>query len=93
MSNVVHFFLDQASNQALKEEINRLNAEVNHLNAESRSLNSLYDERGLQIQTVKKILDLCESKNRNHGDNCKFLSLGDFLGSISLEDSRHLVYI
>ena len=72
MSNVVHFFLDQASNQALKEEINRLNAEVNHLNLESRSLNHLNDERGLQIQTIQNKLNFCESKNRNQADNCKF---------------------
>ena len=66
------FSLDQASNQALKEDINRLNTEVNHLSAESRSLNRLYDERGLQIQTIQNKLDFCESKNRNQADNCKF---------------------
>ena len=87
------FSSDQASNLALKEEINRLNTEVNHLNVESRSLNRLNDERELQIQTIRQKLDLCETKNRNQGDNCKFRSFGNFLGSIRLEDSRHSVYI
>ena len=71
------FSSDQASNQALKEEINRLNTEVNHLNAESRSLNRLYDERGLKIQPIQNKLDFYENKSRNQADNCKFWSFGD----------------
>ena len=58
------FALDRASNQALEEEINRLNTEVNHLNVESR--------------TIQNKLDFCESKNRNQAKNCKFWSFGDF---------------
>ena len=74
---VVHFlatshflFLDQASNQALKEEINRLNTEVDNLNAESRSLNRSYDERGQQIRNLRNQLEFCEMKD-NLCDNRK----------------------
>ena len=64
-------FLDQASNQALKEEINRLNTEVDNLNAESRSLNRSYDERGLQIRNLQNQLDFCEMKDKTQVDNRK----------------------
>ena len=75
---LVHFlaisnflFLDQASNQALKEEINRLNTEVDNLNAESRSLNRSNDERGLQIRNLQNQLDFCEMKDKTQLDNRK----------------------
>ena len=45
------FALDQASNQALKEEINRLNSEVENLNAESRSLNLTSTTRRIFMET------------------------------------------
>ena len=64
-------FLDQASNQALKEEINRLNTEVDNLNAESRSLNRSYDERGQQIRNLRNQLDFCETKDKTQLDNRK----------------------
>ena len=64
-------FLDQASNQALKEEINRLNTEVDNLNAESRSLNRSNDERGLQIRNLQNQLDFCEMKDKTQADNRK----------------------
>ena len=58
------FVLDQASNQALKEEINRLNAET-------RSLNRSYDERGLQIQNLQNQLDFCENKDTTQASKRK----------------------
>ena len=73
LSQVIFFlFLDQeASNQALKEEINRLNTKVDNLNAESRSLNRSYDERGLQIRNLQNQLDFCEMKDKTQADNRK----------------------
>ena len=62
---------DQTSNQALKEEINRLNTEVDNLNAESRSLNRSNDERGLQIRNLQNQLDFCEMKDKTQADNRK----------------------
>ena len=59
------FVLDQASNQALKEEINRLNAET-------RSLNRSYDERGLQIQNLQNKLDFCENKDTTQANKRKY---------------------
>ena len=71
LSQVIFFlFSDQASNQALKEEINRLNIEVDNLNAESRSLNRSYDERGQQIRNLRNQLEFCEMKD-NLCDNRK----------------------
>ena len=59
------FVLDQASNQALKEEINRLNAET-------RSLNRSYDERGLQIQNLQNQLDFCENRDTTQASKRKY---------------------
>ena len=72
LSQVIFLFLDQASNQALKEEINRLNTEVDNLNAESRSLNRSNDERGLQIRNLQNQLDFCEMKDKTQADKRKF---------------------
>ena len=59
------FVLDQASNQALKEEINRLNAET-------QSLNRSYDERGLQIQNLQNKLNFCENKDTTQANKRKY---------------------
>ena len=63
--NVIFIVLDQASNQALKEEINRLNAET-------QSLNRSYDERGLQIQNLQNKLDFCENKDTTQANKRKY---------------------
>ena len=64
--------LDQASNQALKDEINRLNREVDNLHTESRTLNRSNDERGLQIQSLQNKLNFCETKDKTQANKRKF---------------------
>ena len=68
-----HFFsLGQASNQALKDEINRLNREVDNLHTESQTLNRSNDERGLQIQGLQNKLNFCETKDKTQANKRKF---------------------
>ena len=84
LSQVIFLFLDQASNQALKEEINRLNTKIDNLNAESRSLNRSYDERGQQIRNLRNQLEFCEMKD-NLCDNRKWLKVFHFCHQIFLK--------
>ena len=68
----IFFSLDQASNQALKDEINRLNREVDNLHTESQTLNRSNDERGLQIQDLQNKLNFCETKDKTQANKRKF---------------------
>ena len=65
------FSLDQASNQVLIDEINRLNREVDNLHTESQTLNRSNNERGLQIQGLQNKLNFCETKDKTQANKRK----------------------